>query len=120
MNNLGHILSSFDSVSLEDIGAVKLLNRMDSKFPFCIDKLPAVLNRLQKDYFVLEVDGKRQLPYKSLYYDSEDFSCYYTHQFGRANRFKLRTRQYVETNVFFFEVKQKNNRQKSWIHILEP
>ncbi|MDD4149036.1 MAG: polyphosphate polymerase domain-containing protein [Bacteroidales bacterium] len=113
METLNQILDTFDPVSLDDMGAVKLMNRMDSKFPFSINKLPEILTELQKDHFVLEISEKRILPYKTLYYDSDDFTCYYTHQFGRGNRFKLRTRQYVETDKYFFEVKQKNNHKKT-------
>ncbi|MFA7076673.1 MAG: polyphosphate polymerase domain-containing protein [Candidatus Izemoplasmatales bacterium] len=89
------------------------MNRMDSKFPFNINKLVVILTELQKDYFVLEISHKRLLAYKTMYYDSDDFICYYTHQFGRGNRFKLRTREYVETEKYYFEVKQKNNHQKT-------
>ncbi|MDD2633869.1 MAG: polyphosphate polymerase domain-containing protein [Bacteroidales bacterium] len=113
MKNLDQILDTFDAVSLDDMSAVKLMNRMDSKFPFSINSLPEILIELQKDYFVLEISKKRKLAYRTLYYDSDDFICYYTHQFGRANRFKLRTRQYVETDKYFFEVKQKNNHKKT-------
>lgn len=95
------------------MGAVKLMNRMDSKFPFHINKLPVILNELLKDYFVLEISQKRLLAYKTMYYDSDDFICYYTHQFGRSNRFKLRTRQYIATDKYYFEVKQKNNHKKT-------
>ncbi|MCK9321841.1 MAG: polyphosphate polymerase domain-containing protein [Bacteroidales bacterium] len=113
MEKINQILKSFDAVSLEDMGAVKLMNRMDSKFPFHINKLPEILNELQKDYCVLEISQKHLLAYKTMYYDSDDFICYYTHQFGRDNRFKLRTRQYVETDKYYFEVKQKNNHKKT-------
>ena len=113
MNKIQSIIQSFEPVSLQDIDSVKLMNRMDTKFLFSIDKLPGILETLISDYFILEVNGVRQSEYRTMYYDSEDFYCYYIHQRGRANRLKCRTRQYVENDKFFFEVKKKDNHKKT-------
>ncbi len=113
MNSLHKILDTFDSVGLKQIDSVKLMNRVDTKFVFAKTKLSGVLQELMKDYYVLEIKDKRVSGYKTMYYDSEDFICYYMHQHGRVNRYKFRTREYLETGKLFFEMKIKNNHKKT-------
>ena len=43
-------LSSFSTVSLKDIDSVKLMNRVDLKFAFNINKLPVLLSELNVFY----------------------------------------------------------------------
>ncbi|PLX09086.1 MAG: hypothetical protein C0596_04615 [Marinilabiliales bacterium] len=76
--------------------------------------MSSVLKDLSEDYYILEIKKKKISAYKTLYYDSEDFICYYMHQFGRANRYKFRIREYVETGKSFFEIKVKNNHKKTY------
>ncbi len=86
---------------------------MDTKYLLSINQLSEVLSDLMSSYFVLEIKNKRLSAYKTMYYDTKDFDCYYLHQFGRANRYKFRTREYVETGKSFFEVKVKDNHKKT-------
>ncbi len=114
MSSIVEILSNYESVGLKEIDSVKLMNRVDTKYVFSKTHLPSVLKELINDYYVLEIETKRVSAYKTMYYDTEDFICYYMHQHGRANRYKFRTREYVETGKLFFELKIKNNHKKTY------
>lgn len=113
MQDLNKILTNFESVKLKEIDSVKLLNRMDTKFLFESAKLPDLLQKLKEHYYVLEIKKNRVSRYETLYFDTEDLRCYYLHQFGRANRYKVRIRRYLESNQTFLEVKFKNNHDKT-------
>jgi Holliday junction resolvase len=86
---------------------------MDTKYLFESSKLPDLLEQLKQHYYVLEIKKNRVSRYKTLYFDTEDFKCYYIHQFGRKNRYKVRIRRYLESNKTFLEVKYKNNHGKT-------
>ena len=51
--------------------------------------------------------------YETLYYDTADFDLYHRHHVGRSNRFKVRSRRYVESDLCFFEVKYRNNKGRT-------
>jgi hypothetical protein len=100
-------LQSFDSISLKEMDRVKLMNRIDTKFAFDKNTLIQILPLLKTNYFSLEIEGKRALTYESLYFDDADFSLFHDHHNRRVNRYKFRIRNYVESNLFFFEIKHK-------------
>jgi hypothetical protein len=92
---------------------VKLMDRTDTKFIFNIDNLPAVLNEAKNYYKILNVEGNRISRYKTLYFDTENFDLYNKHHSGKLNRYKIRHRTYVESNLGFLEVKFKNNKGRT-------
>jgi len=87
---------------------VALLDRMDRKYLFAAAQLPDVLLSLQSDYRVLDIKNVRSSRYESLYFDKPDFELYYAHHRGRVNRYKVRYRRYVDSDIVFIEVKLKN------------
>jgi len=111
--NIEGVLRSFDSISLGEMDAVALMDRQDTKFAAPISKLPEILSKLKKDYFVLEVKNNRISSYDSLYFDTVDHDAYVKHHNGRTNRYKLRYRSYVESKISFFEVKFKSNKGRT-------
>ncbi|MCC7301353.1 MAG: polyphosphate polymerase domain-containing protein [Bacteroidia bacterium] len=110
---LNNILSGFDAITLEQMDAVKLMDRMDTKFIFRNSMLPEYLDQLRKHYRVLEIGGLRGGRYETLYYDTEGFSLYHAHQAGKLNRYKVRSRKYLDSNLCFFEVKFKSNKGRT-------
>jgi hypothetical protein len=106
-------LAAFESISLEEMDNVHLMNRVDIKYTFRDDKLPAFLETLKDHYRVLEVCGCRSSRYESLYFDTPGFYLYHQHHSGRLNRYKIRMRKYVESNLHFFEIKYKNNKGRT-------
>lgn len=89
------------------------MDRLDTKYVFPRENLSSILEQLSNSYRVLEVNGERISRYESLYFDTHDFNLYNHHQSGRLNRFKIRFRKYVESNLHFFEIKFKNNKGRT-------
>lgn len=106
-------LGLFNSHSLHDLNAAKLMDRVDSKFILPIAFLPDVLNQLQHHYSVLEIDNSRVSSYQNKYFDTPNMALYNNHHNGKLNRYKVRRRRYVETDTEFLEVKLKNNKKRT-------
>ena len=106
-------LAGFEPITLEEMDSVKLMDRTDTKFVFNISQLPSILEEIKPYYRSLEVGGTRISKYETLYYDTDDFHLYHRHHSGKMNRYKIRSRKYVESNLHFFEVKYKNNRGRT-------
>jgi hypothetical protein len=113
VRSIAEILSDFESVQLEQLDAVKLLNRVDTKFLVHVSSLPDLLAALSSGYLVLEIKGQRMSHYHTVYYDTSDFYYYNVHQTGRLPRTKIRIRTYMETGQSFLEIKIKNNHKKT-------
>jgi hypothetical protein len=86
---------------------VNLMNRIDTKFAFRQEDLMRFLPILAIDYRALKVEGTMLPHYESLYFDDATFSFFRDHHNGKADRFKVRIRKYVESNIFFLEIKHK-------------
>lgn len=99
----------FEPITLAEMEGVKLMDRMDVKYLIPINFLPDILADAKQYYKLLEIDNQRICPYQTLYYDTEDLRLYHQHQVGKQNRYKVRSRNYVGSNLQFFEVKFKNN-----------
>lgn len=110
---LGRLLDRFEPVSLAQMDAVALLDRTDTKYVMRSGQLYAALAGLNADYRVLQIDGVRLHPYRTLYFDTADFAMYMRHHDGRRLRFKVRSRQYVESRRSFLEVKVKTGRERT-------
>lgn len=107
MFNIEPQLSAFASIPLQEIGAVQLMNRVDTKYAIAVQDLPALLTQLQDHYKIVDVNGLRVPTYKSLYFDDDNFSFYKAHHNGKQERFKVRIRNYVESGLYFLEVKHR-------------
>lgn len=107
------MLNQFSPITLEEMEGVKLMDRTDTKFTFNIKELPAILEEAKAYYKILSVEGNRISRYKTLYFDTEDFDLYNEHHSGKLNRYKIRYRTYVESNIGFLEVKFKNNKGRT-------
>lgn len=93
--------------------AIKLMNRQDTKYVFSENKLPEVLKGLIEHYNILEIDDNRQMTYSNVYFDTKDFKFYHNHHSGKLNRFKIRNRAYVESEIAFCELKFKSNKKRT-------
>lgn len=113
MENISNILANFTPVGLTELDKVALLDRMDTKYVFSIDRLPDFLKKLSDHYYVLDIDGNRMFHYNSLYFDTEGFHLFNLHASGRTNRYKVRCRRYVESGLVYFEIKFKNNKGRT-------
>lgn len=97
----------FEAISLSEMDTVKLMNRIDTKYVLSKDLLPAILEKITKNYFILEIDNERIFQYNSLYYDTDNNYMYLAHHNGKLNRYKIRFRKYVASDLCFLEIKYK-------------
>ena len=104
---LNSILSGFKPISLTEMDEVKLMNRTDTKFVFPYHLLNPLLKQLSTGYRILSIKDNLISNYKTLYFDTEDFVYYNDHHRGVGNRFKVRIRNYVESGIYFLEIKNK-------------
>lgn len=107
MDKIENLAQKFNPITLEEMDRVKLMNRIDTKFAFSVNQLLELLPSLSNDYRILEIKDTRIPHYESLYFDDADFSFFKAHHNGRPNRFKVRIRKYVESDLFFLELKHK-------------
>lgn len=108
--SLDAALERLSPVSLEEMEAVKLLNRIDSKYLTSESVLLALLSdAAQAGYRALVVDGVKLNRYSSVYFDTVNLKMFSDHHNRRLVRQKVRTRTYVETGQTFLEIKRKNN-----------
>lgn len=106
-SQIDNIISKFDTISLEEMDRVKLMNRVDTKFVFSLNELALILPELQEHYRIVEINGNITPTYESVYFDDKEHSLYSAHQRKQPDRFKVRYRKYVESNLVFLEVKHK-------------
>jgi hypothetical protein len=105
--DLVKLLSSFEPISLKEMDRVKLMNRVETKFLFGVDRLMEILEELKEDYQVVKIDGNMLPTYSSLYFDNPEFFFYNEHHRERTSRYKVRYRTYVDSDLSFLEVKHK-------------
>ncbi len=92
---------------------VKLLNRFDSKYVLQTSQLQSVLSEIGDAYFVLNIGETRVQRYHSVYFDTSGNLFYLAHHNGKAGRYKVRKREYVNSAICFTEVKCKSNKGKT-------
>ena len=109
MQELEPILSSMAPISLEEMSGVKLMNRVDSKFPTNRETLLRMAPFWNTHFYVQEVDGQRVARYRTLYFDTPDAVTYTMHHNRRLRRQKVRQRIYVDSGIAFCEIKNKKN-----------
>lgn len=103
----------FQPITLDEMQDVKLMNRVDTKYWFHIDKLQHLLESIQHNYYVLSINNALLLPYKTTYYDTVEDRMFVEHHNGKLNRYKIRRRSYVSSKMSFLEVKFKSNKGRT-------
>ena len=98
-----------EPISLQEMSSVKLMNRVDSKFPTNMETLLRMAPLWGKHFYVQEHEGQRIARYRSLYFDTPDAVTYTMHHNRKLKRQKIRQRIYVDSNIAFCEIKNKKN-----------
>jgi hypothetical protein len=111
-----NIHNSFDPLSLEEMDHVRLMDRIDTKYVFTVNKVPDLLRLMKDEYRVLEMNGHRVFEYETTYLDTPDYLFYNQHITGRFDRSKVRYRTYNSTGITYLEIKRKTrkNRTVKW------
>jgi hypothetical protein len=107
------ILENMDTITLKEMQAVHLMDRIDSKYVAPIALLPQLLNDIAP-YFKVQINnGNRIAPYATQYLDTRGLGLFIMHQNGKLNRQKIRIRSYLDSHISFLEVKNKNNKGRT-------
>jgi len=103
-------LDRFASITLEETNRLaRMLSRVDNKYTVNAARFEEFAGTIGNDFAVLAIEGRTHFTYTSCYYD-DDYACYHDHHQGRRQRFKVRTREYVDTGARYFELKFKGRR----------
>src|SRR6056297_937641 len=89
------------------------MHRTEQKCWFHRSRLVPLLEQILPFYYILEVERKRLIAYQTLYFDTPNNQMYLHHHNGYRWRYKIRRRKYETAERGFFEVKSKNNKQRT-------
>mgnify|MGYP003378074876 CR=1 FL=1 len=107
------IVQTMAPISLDEIEALALMDRVDVKFILHEREFLHALEQVSDQYHILEIDGIRGSRYLSTYFDTADFAMYHMHHNGARSRYKVRWRWYLDSSTIFLEVKEKTNRERT-------
>jgi len=103
-------LQQLPPITLEEMGSVKLLNRIDTKFLTDEQTLGGIfVDALAAGYRALVTEGSKIAWYDTIYFDTPELGMFLDHHNRRLVRQKVRTRMYVSSGECFLEIKRKNN-----------
>jgi len=108
-----NLLNDLQTLSLDELNKVKLLDRQDTKFVFNQMQLPLILEEIKPFYRILEIKKSQVFKYDNTYFDTADFLFYNQHHNENRKRYKVRLRKYSNNNKSFFEIKIKNNKNRT-------
>lgn len=110
MSDPGHVgLAELPAVHLDDVEILAALDRrVDHKYLIPEHSVKDLVAALDRSTRVLEIDGSRCLRYQTVYFDTSDLDLHLASARGRPQRFKVRTRTYVDSGTSFLEVKVRD------------
>jgi len=106
-------LKEYEHINLSQLNSVELLNRSDTKYIFNEKYLLPIISDLKPHYNLLQISSENVYLYTTTYYDTLDYLFYKQHQNGNKKRFKIRKRSYSSSSDIYFEIKEKNNKDKT-------
>jgi hypothetical protein len=99
--------SCFETLGLSELPENQLLSRFDRKYLIPLSLIDSVLELAKSDYRLLKIGDKTEHRYISTYFDTADYNLYLKHHNKRKLRFKIRTREYLDSQIRFAELKIK-------------
>jgi hypothetical protein len=90
--------------------AAELQCRVDRKYLVSPEDYVALIEQVRSVYAILEIEGRRDFAYESVYFDTRDLHSYHQAARGRRRRFKVRTRAYLDSGLCLLEVKTVGGR----------
>lgn len=107
-DRLEALLADWAPVDLASLDArAGLQRRVDNKYVVSWEQLEGMLRALRDDHEALEIEDRHSFAYESVYFDTPALRCFTDHVQGRAPRFKVRSRLYVDSATCQLEVKAK-------------
>lgn len=116
VRGVGGLFEAFAPIDLTSVmDAASLQQRFDTKYIVPVGHLAQALRVLGSQVQVLEIDGRRTLPYRTVYFDTPDLVTYRAHLQRRRLRYKVRTRTYADRSTML-EVKTKDKSGRTIKH----
>lgn len=106
---LTDIINDYPPITLEEMGQVRLMNRVDTKYIATLGQLCQLLDIAKGKYRIQQIGDQRNMPYFTCYFDTPDCQMFVEHERGRSARQKVRLRVYEDSNTAFLEIKTKDN-----------
>lgn len=107
-------IDTLDPISLTELTeSSALMSRVDRKYFVPRTVVEELIAENQHQARVLEIDGRRNFTYETVYFDSPEFDFYRDHAQGKRHRFKVRVRTYVDSGLRMLEVKSKGFRGRT-------
>ena len=107
-------------IGLNDLDAVAALQtRVDRKYLLSAEELDRVMEGLSPAVVILDINGRRSFNYESTYFDTPDHASYLGAALRRPQRFKVRTRWYIDSNLCRLEVKLRDRRGRTVKHRID-
>ena len=102
------------TITLEEMSAVKLMNRIDTKYVASETMVMELLSEAAKYGYRAQVHGGViAARYDTRYFDTESRDMYIVHHNRHLSRQKIRTRHYEDGSSAYLEVKNKDNRGRT-------
>jgi VTC domain-containing protein len=104
-------LAALTPVTLTDLDRRAALGeRLERKYALNPTTLSGAMAAWAAEFDVLEIGGRRSFEYRSVYFDDRGHIAFHDHRRQKRQRFKVRTRHYVDSGLCFLEVKLKGGR----------
>lgn len=99
------------STSLAEVIALAdLQTRIDRKYLVPAAVFTRLIAQFDTTLSALQIEGRRLFDYESVYFDTPQLLTFHQHAYGRRNRFKVRTRTYLDSDETVLEVKTEGRR----------
>lgn len=104
-------LAELAPVALADlVEEAALLARVDRKYVVPVAALDELLAAVPRGTRVLEIEGRRRFGYSSTYLDTPELHSFHSSGRSQRTRWKVRTRDYLDTGGRWLEVKTRGAR----------
>ncbi|MDQ4134474.1 MAG: polyphosphate polymerase domain-containing protein [Actinomycetota bacterium] len=110
-------IAGWGRVTLAELNArAPLLDRLENKYVVSAAAFAEAMGAMRDHFDVLAIGGETTFTYETIYYDTDNLLAYRQHAQGKRRRFKIRCRRYVDSDLYFFEVKLKGSRGRTVKH----
>jgi len=107
-------LTNWRHASLAEVNhRAPLLDRQENKYLISAESFDSLLDNLSDNFDVLAIDDRTVFSYETVYYDTDEMLTYNQHAQGKRRRMKIRSRRYVDSDLYFFEIKLKGTRGRT-------
>lgn len=108
---IGPAITQLRPIGLGELTArAALMARVDRKYMLPPAELPELLAVVADGARVLDIDGRRDFGYRSVYFDTPRLDSFLATARRRRRRFKVRVRSYLDTGTRYVEVKTRGPR----------